>query len=171
MKSPADTESTDMPGPESLNSGLDTAGEAKKQGRPFRPGNTFRRGRPPGSRNKKTVLALKLFEDHAAALMALAINKSREDPQMLRTFLSRILPRPRDLPVKLGRLPLRTLEELNRASEKTLKKALAGKISAGEAGEISALLEDRRRLLETLDFEQRLVALEKRQGASAPEHR
>jgi hypothetical protein len=49
------------------------------RGRPFQPGSHFGRGRPKGSPNKKTLQAQKLFEDNAAAIMALAINKCRED--------------------------------------------------------------------------------------------
>jgi hypothetical protein len=165
MKSTVSTESKHTSGQESPAG----TGEAKKRGRPFEPGNMFSRGRPQGSRNRKTVRALKLFEDHAAALMALAINGCRNDPQMLRTFLSRILPRSRDLPVKLGRLPLTTSEDLNRASEKTLQKALAGKISPSEAREISAMIEDRRRVIEMLDSQQRFTVLEQRESINAPE--
>src|SRR5260370_17933086 len=34
-----------------------------KRGRPFEPGNKFGHGRPGGSKNKRTQLAQKLFED------------------------------------------------------------------------------------------------------------
>ena len=117
------------------------------RGRPFEGGNKFGRGRPKGSPNKKTQQAQKLFEDNSPAIMALAINKSREDPAMLRLLASRIVPRQKDLPVKIGRLPMNTLEDLDRASEAILKKATSGKISLREAQEISQMIQDRRRVL------------------------
>jgi hypothetical protein len=164
MNSSDDTQNPHPPGPEPFQPAAATGAEPKKRGRPFQPGNSFSRGRPKGSRNKKTLLALKLFEEHSAALMALAINRSRQDPQMLRTFLGRLLPRARDLPVQLGRLPLGTLADLNRASEKTLHQALAGKISTSEAGDISRMIEDRRRVLETQHLERRIARLEEKNG-------
>jgi hypothetical protein len=131
-----------------------------KRGRPFEPGNKFGRGRPKGSANKQTLKAQKLFQDHAAAIMALAINTSREDRHMLRMFASRILPRQRDLPVQIGQLPMNTLADLDRASEATLQKATSGKIALSEAQDISELIENRRRVLVAQDLERRLSALE-----------
>jgi hypothetical protein len=132
------------------------------RGRPFEPGNKFGRGRPKGSPNKKTQQAQKLFEKNSAAIMALAINASREDRPMLRMLASHLLPRQKDWPVKIGRLPMNTLEDLDRASAMTLQKATAGKINLGEALDISSMIEDRRRVLVTQDMERRLSALESR---------
>ena len=130
------------------------------RGRPFEPGNQFGRGRPKGSANKKTLEAQQLFEKHSSAIMALAINKCREDPQMLRMLASHIVPRQKEAPVKVGRLPLSTLDDLDRASAITLNKATAGKISLGDALDISTMIEGRRRVLVAQDLEQRLSALE-----------
>ena len=137
------------------------------RGRPFEPGNKFGRGRPKGSPNKKTKQAQKLFEDHAAAIMALAINKSREDAQMLRMLAGRILPRQKDSPVKIGRLPMNTFEDLAWASDAILKKATSGKISLSDAQEIFEMIENRRRVLVAQDLEGRFSALE---NAGRPSH-
>jgi hypothetical protein len=37
--------------------------------RPFKPGNNFGRGRPPGSRNKKTLLLEELLNENAESLL------------------------------------------------------------------------------------------------------
>lgn len=55
-----------------------------KRGRPFEPGKKFGCGRPKGSRNKKASVAQKIFDDNPAAIIATAINASREDRPMLR---------------------------------------------------------------------------------------
>lgn len=130
------------------------------RGRPFEPGNRFGRGRPKGSPNKKTQQAQKLFEENSPAIMALAINRSREDPHMLRMLASHVVPQRRGLPVNLGRLPMGTLEDLDRASAATLKKATSGKIGLSEATDFCSMIEIRRRVLETQNLERRLSALE-----------
>jgi hypothetical protein len=133
------------------------------RGRPFEPGNKFGRGRPKGSRNKRTHLARKLFEDHSGTLMGMALMRAREDPQMLKLLIGRI-PRQRDLPVSIALPPLKTLEDCDRASELVLKKASAGKISWGEALAVSAVIESRCRALESRDLESRVKVLEHRSG-------
>jgi len=136
------------------------------RGRPFEPGNKFGRGRPKGSPNKKTQQAQKLFDENAPAIMALAINHCREDPQMLRMLASHIVPRQRDVPVKIGRLPTKTYADLDQASEMTLRKATSGKISLSEARDLSTMIETRRRVLETQDLGRRVSTLENGGGLS-----
>ena len=136
------------------------------RGRPFEPGNKFGHGRPKGSPNKKSQRAQKIFEENSTAIIALAINRCREDPQMLRMLASHIVPRQRDLPVNIGRLPMRTLEDLDRASETTLKKATSGKISVSEGRDISSMIEIRRSVLVAQGLERRLSALENAGGLS-----
>jgi hypothetical protein len=131
------------------------------RGRPFEPGNKFGRGRPPGSRNKRTLQASKLFEAHSGALMGMALMKAREDPQMLKLLISR-MPRQRALSVKFAFPPLKSLEDCDRASEIVIHKAAAGKISWGDALEVTAVIETRRRILETRDLERRVAMLENR---------
>jgi hypothetical protein len=55
---------------------------------------------------------------------------------------------------------MNTLEDLDRASAVTLKKATSGKIGLNEALNICTMIEGRRRVLETQDLERRLSALE-----------
>jgi hypothetical protein len=92
--------------------------------------------------------------------MALAINTSREDRQMLRMLASRIAPRQRNVPVKMGSLPIGTLEDLDQASTAILKKALSGVISWSEAAEACAVIETRRSVLVSQTLERRVRVLE-----------
>ncbi len=131
-----------------------------KRGRPFEPGNKFGRGRPKGSPNKKKLSAEKIFDDNAAAIMALAINTARENPQLLRALLSQVGRRMGDRRVTLGNLPMRTINDLAQASELILSKIAAGKLSIGEGTAVSEMIETRRHLLMDLDMERRVSALE-----------
>jgi hypothetical protein len=121
----------------------------------FRPGNP---GRPPGSRNKATLAALALLEGEAEAITRKAIELAKEgDPTALRLVLDRLLPKGRA--VRLD-LPLRTLADLDQATE-AIRGALAeGSVTLDEVATLTGLVEARRRLLETTELERRLAALE-----------
>jgi hypothetical protein len=72
-----------------------------KRGRPFEPGNQFGRGRPLGSRNKKTLAVQHLLEEHSESVLRKALVRALEgDSPMLQTLLSYILARPKDAPLK-----------------------------------------------------------------------
>ena len=131
------------------------------RGRPFQVANKFGRGRPKGSRNKRSQLAQDLFDQHSPAIMALAISRCKDDGQMLRLLASRIAPRVRDRPVRLGPLRIGTAAELDQTSETVLRQATAGKIGVSEAVDLFSMIETRRRVLVALDLERRLSALEK----------
>jgi hypothetical protein len=53
-----------------------------------------------------------------------------------------------------------TLKDLDRASAVILNKATSGKIGLDEALDVCTIIETRRRVLMSVDVEQRLVALE-----------
>jgi len=132
-----------------------------KRGRPFEAGNKFGGGRPRGSRNKRSLLAQQLLDSHAESVVRKAlVDAMKGDAQLLRTFLGYILPRRRDAPLKTGPLPVHTAEELAQSSEAVLQGAASGQITLQEAHALSALMEGRRRVLETRDLEARLRALE-----------
>jgi hypothetical protein len=70
------------------------------------------------------------------------------------------LARPQDSPVKIGRLPMGTIDELLQAHQIVVNKLASGKITPVQAGQIDALLATRRQLIETQDLSTRVRALE-----------
>lgn len=82
------------------------------------------------------------------------------DMRALRMLFSLL---PKDRPVKISAQPMETLEQLAEAQRMLLKKVAAGKISAATGKHIDDLLESRRRIVETLDIEKRVQALEEAQ--------
>jgi hypothetical protein len=133
------------------------------KGRPFQPGNQYGRGRPPGSRNKKTVRAQELLDSHADAVIRKGLFLAlKGDAAMLRFFLPYIVSRRADLPLKTGPLPAGTTAELDQSSEKLIKQVAAGRISLSDAAGIADLLEGRRRIIETGDHERRIGVTEQR---------
>jgi hypothetical protein len=138
------------------------------RGRPFEPGNTFGRGRPRGSRNKKSFLAQELLESHSEALVRKALMQAFQgDSAVLRTLLGCVLQR-RDLPVKTGPLPMASAAELSQTSEAVLKRLATGQISLPEAQGIFELIEIRRRVIETRDLEKRVCAIEEPRAEKDP---
>jgi translation elongation factor EF-Tu-like GTPase len=131
-----------------------------KRGRPFEPGNKLGRGRPKGSPNKKKPLAQKILDENAPAIMALAINTAREDDKMLRTLIRELGRRMGDRPVKLGRMPMNTLTDLDQASATILGKVTAGKISISEGVAVCGMIELRRQVLTGVELETRVSNLE-----------
>jgi hypothetical protein len=131
------------------------------RGRPFEPGNKFSRGRPRGSRNKRSACIQQLLEQYGEAIMQTAVVQAiKGDRSLLRTFLSFLLGRPGDRPIQTGPLPMGSLEELSKSSEKVLQKVASGKLSPGEARNLIDLMKDHRLVLETDGLEKRVRVLE-----------
>ena len=131
------------------------------RGRPFQPGNKFGRGRPKGSRNKRTMLGKELLDEHGEAIIRSALVAAlRGDKAILRALLSYVLPRPKDLPPKPGPLPMKTIEDLAKTFEHTVEKVSSGRITTNQASEILDWIEARRRIIETQELASRVKALE-----------
>ena len=134
------------------------------RGRPFEPGNKQGRGRPRGSRNKTTLMAQQLLQSHSEALVRKALLMALNgDVAALRLSLERIIPVRREMPVKLGRLPLATAADVSKAMEMVLNKMASGQLTVEEADRVVALLERRRQAIQTEVLETQLRALESKQ--------
>jgi hypothetical protein len=135
-----------------------------KRGRPFEPGNQFGHGRPRGSRNKKKAILQQVLEEHAPALLRKGLLLAIEgDAPLLRLFLDRVLPRPQDSPVRMGRLPMTTIEEVVQAQIQIWNKLTSGELTPAQARQFDALLGSRREVIVTQDVEARLRKLENAQ--------
>lgn len=130
------------------------------RGRPFAPGNHFGKGRPKGSRNKKSLLAQEILDSRGEAVLTRAFDQAEKgDPQMIRTLMPYLM-RSKETTVRLGPLPMGNAGEVAQSSEKVLNKLTLGDISMDDAGKLLDMLEHRRKILQTENFEHRLRALE-----------
>jgi hypothetical protein len=121
----------------------------------FQPGNP---GKPRGARNKAALAVLALLEGEREALTRKAVELALGgDMVALKLCLERLLPKGRAVPIDL---PMRTLADLDQATETIRETLAAGEVSLDEVGTLTALVEARRRLIETTELERRLVALE-----------
>lgn len=130
------------------------------------------KGRLPGSRNRRTVALLELAEGGETPC-AFALRIMRDDTQLpvLRMHAARLAapyvhpkpqPEPRyvtlELPDEFG-----DAESLKEIHVTLLRSIASGETSLEEAKEISAILETHRRLVETVDLEDRIARLEREQ--------
>ena len=135
------------------------------RGVPFKPGNKFGRGRPPGSRNKKSRSAKRVIEEYAEAIARKALARALEgkgDPQILKALLTYVLPQPKDWPIEIGALPTATMAQLDQTSEKVLDSVGAGELNPNQAKAILPLLEERRQVIEIRELHARVDAMEQK---------
>ena len=132
------------------------------RGRPFQPGNKYGHGRPPGSRNKVISKPQEVLEQHGDMLMKKCVfDGLKGDKTSLRLCIERLMParRQRELQFKLP--ALKTIADLEAASEAVVRGVARGKLTPGEGQAFTLMLEGRRRVIETEDLEGRIRALEK----------
>jgi hypothetical protein len=102
--------------------------QKRPRGRPFAKGNG---GRKLGSRNRATLLADALLEGEQEELVRKGIELAKAgDPQMLKFFLDRILPKER--PVKIDLPPIEHRRDLTAAYAAIVQAVGAGELAPGE---------------------------------------
>jgi hypothetical protein len=121
-------------------------------------------GRPKGALNKITLAAQALLEGEAEALTRKAVELAKNgNPVALRLCLERLLPPRRDRPINFILPKITEAEDLPQALMAILKAVSQGEITPGEGQILTGILEAYRKGLETVDFEARITALEKRE--------
>jgi hypothetical protein len=139
------------------------------RGVPFAPGNKFGRGRPKGSRNKGGQDWPRILAECAEPLMRKCIAMAlRENPQAMRLCMERLLPARSAPPVSFSLPDLETVGGLNEALTRLAQAAARGQLTPDEARDIVAILEGKRRILETRELEARIQVLE---SSAPPAHK
>ena len=127
------------------------------------------KGKPRGTRHKATELALKLMQDDANDVVRAVINSAKGgDMTAARIIIERLAPPLRERPVSLELPDTSTVEGIEKAQGVILDAVGAGELLPGEGTTLSALVENRRRSIETLDLEQRISALEGKWNGRLP---
>ena len=121
------------------------------RGRPFvkgRSGNP--RGRPAGSRNKRTLAAAVLLDGEAEALTRKAVELAlKGDPTALRLCIERILPPCRERPVRFTLPPIENSEDISAAMNAVTSALARGIITPGEAERIANVVDTFARAIAT----------------------
>jgi hypothetical protein len=119
-------------------------------------------GRPPGARNKATVIAESLLQGEAEAMMRSAIERAKAgDMVALRMCLDRLVPPCRHRTVAFELPPITSARDAVSALAAIMAGVAAGELTPAEAGELSGLVDGFVRVLETTVLEQQLARLER----------
>jgi hypothetical protein len=98
-------------------------------------------GRPPGSRNKATVLAETMFQGEAETIIRMAIDKAKEGDMMaIRLCLERVFPKLRDRATLFDLPPINNAREALDALTSIVEGVRGGEITAAEGCELSKLI-------------------------------
>jgi hypothetical protein len=122
-------------------------------------------GRPPGARNRATVMAEELLEGEAEAITRTVIEKAKAgDMTALRICLDRFAPPRKERAIAFNLPPLATTSDALTAIAALAAATAEGDLTPSEAGEMFKLIEGYARTLEVATLEQRVAALEGKRG-------
>ena len=137
---------------------------AKKQrGRPFEPGKSGNpNGRPKGSRNKTTLAIEALLEGELEAITRKLLGMAKEgDMTAVRLCLERLLPPRRDRLVAFDLPQIECAADAANASSAVVAACAEGDLTPSEAAQVIDLIARHVRVLEVVEIEARVSALEK----------
>jgi len=135
------------------------------RGRPFQPGNKHGKGRPPGSRNKSTMLFQEMLDEHGAAVLRKTMFMALQgNIAAIRLWVERLLPSRRNSPVKLKLPPVDSAADVTNAVSQVLRAVRNGKISAAEGDLYISMYNKARETFEAEDLAKRIDALERQQA-------
>ena len=118
-------------------------------------------GRAPGLRNHATTMAEVLLDGEVEALTRKAVELAMEgDTTALKLCLERIVPRRKARAVAFDLPSIDRAEDLGNAIGTVIREAASGRLLLDEAAALIGMMDARRKVMETIDLEQRLQALE-----------
>jgi len=130
----------------------------------FQPGKSGNpSGRPKGARNRTTVALERLLDDEAENITRKAIELAQDgDTVALRMCLDRLIPPRKDRPITFALPPIKTTDDLPKATGAIVAAVAAGELTPAEAAEISKTLDVHVRAIEATELYRRIAALEAR---------
>jgi hypothetical protein len=130
-------------------------------GRPFEPGNKMGRGRPKGSRNKRSDQALQILDQYAPSLVKKCVAKALEgDTRALALCMERILPPLREPGIHLKLPKLDDTKSVDLALERLMQSIGGGNITPIEGEKLATILQNYRATIESQEMVARIEALE-----------
>jgi hypothetical protein len=134
----------------------------KKRGKPFEKGHPGGPGRPAGSRNKATLALDKMAEGEAKDIARKLIDAAKGgDMRAAELVLARVWPARKGRPVSVELPAIETPADVVSALGLVANAVGAGELTPEEGASVAAVLEIKRKAIETSDLEARITALEK----------
>jgi hypothetical protein len=146
--------------------GIESGARNKVRGRPFEPGNKLGRGRPKGSRNK-TKPGQDLWDEYAPHLIGKCITEAMHGKQTaMRLCMERSSPARRGACIRINLPAIKTAADVDKAAEKVTQATRRGVLTPAEGDTWMNILESRSRVIERVQWENRLEAMEARLAAA-----
>jgi hypothetical protein len=129
---------------------------------PFQPGQSGNpAGRPPGARNKRSLVSDAMFEGEADALVRRAVDQGLNgDLRAIRLILDRLEPARKDRYIDMPLPPITCAKDSVVAFETIATAVTQGELTPLEANAVSGFLDRHIRAIEAATFEDRLTKLE-----------
>jgi hypothetical protein len=136
----------------------------KTRGRPFEPGHPGGPGRPSGSRNAATLALDAIGEAAAPEILQKLVDSAKGgDVRSAEIVLSRIWPARKGRPVSMQIPKIKTAADVVAALGLVAEAVGAGEITPDEGAAVAAVLETKRKAIETIELEARITELEKKE--------
>ncbi len=128
----------------------------------FKPGTSGNpAGRPAGSRGKAVNMLLALMDTDAPAITRAVIEAAKGgDLMAAKIILDRLIPPAKERPVNVDLPSTATAEGVAAAQDAILQAVAGGNLLPGEASTLSAIVESKRRAIETQELSDRITKLE-----------
>jgi hypothetical protein len=122
-------------------------------------------GRPPGARNRATIITEALLQGEIEELTRVAIERAKAgDVAALRMCLDRAAPPSKRRPIAVELPPLTSAADAASALAAITAAVAAGELTPAEAGELFRLVEGYARMFEVATFAQSLAWLKAEQS-------
>lgn len=131
-------------------------------GRRFQPGQSGNpQGRKPGARTRATIFGEAIMQKDADAIVQAVVDAAKAgDPTAMRLCVERLIPVRRGRPVTFAMPKLKTASDVGDAISAIAAAMSTGELTPDEAGSVAAVVELRRKAIETTELEKRIIALE-----------
>jgi len=143
-----------------------STGKQRGPGKPFPKGVSGNpAGKPKGARHKTTLLAEKLMQADAEAIVKAVLDSAKGgDMTAARIVLDRIAPARRDNPVSFELPKIESASDAVAASSAILQAVANGELTPGEASDVARLIDGFVKTIELVEIDERLKRLEGRAG-------
>lgn len=122
-------------------------------------------GRPKGSKNRATLLAIAAMEGELDAIVKSIINAAKlGDMTAARLVVDKLIPAAKERTISVDLPNTADAAGCADAQAKIVAAVAAGELLPGEGEALAGLVEHRRRAIETTDIMKRLEALETKEG-------
>ncbi len=119
------------------------------------------KGKPKGVRHTATQITYALIEGNLQEVLETVVERAKNgDMTACRMILDKVLPNTKDRPVTIDLPPIKDLNGVGLAQAEILQAVATGSITPNEGERMAAIIEARRRSIETIDLEARISQLE-----------